>query len=290
MSAFAVRPLPQIEAPARFTAGLIPVGKTTVENGVHDFWSHCDDVSKAGVHRIEFNNTRAKIAEAYVNRAAEFREGMAALKVSMPGLAQFSHMGRSEELPSLLQQHLLLGRFLSSTGGQYITHMIAAADVLNETNDEAAYRRIDLKSWIRNANEVGRQVYEQWGVKLAYHPEQREVSMGLYQHFLDGTDPRYVHFVADIGHLAAGGADPVTVCARYRNRLLAVHLKDYTSLPPEGTAIKPGNVPFGHGVVDLPRVIAELRRIRFTGWVMEESGGSDQDMAAYMSQTLGLEL
>ncbi len=289
-SLLAANPFPEVSENVRFVTGLVPAGKTTIETGVRDFWTRCDEVSEAGAHQMEFNNTRARIAEAYVGRVAEFREGMAERRMNLPGLAQFSHMGNSEETPTLLQQHLLLGKFLSSVGGKYITHMIAPAEVLNETDAESAYRRIDLKSWAKNANEVGRHVYEQWGIKLAYHPEQREVSLGFYQRFLEATDPQHVHFIADVGHLAAGGADPVQVCRRYRDRLVAVHLKDFTPSPAAGVAAKAGNVPFGRGVVDLPGVVAELRRSHFAGWVMGESGGSDLGMCAYLSQTLGLKL
>jgi sugar phosphate isomerase/epimerase len=166
--------------------------------------------------------------------------------------------------------------------------MIAPSTVLNEVTDEEAYRQIDLKVWVRNLTEVARTVFEQTGIKVAYHPEQREVSHHLYDQVLQNTDGRYVHFIADVGHFAAGGADPVKVCRKYRKRLVAVHLKDYSSAPPAGTAIKAGDVPFGKGIVNLPGILTELERSGFTGWVMGESGAGDEAMYQYMSRELNL--
>jgi len=286
-SLFAASFLPQTKLVSRFTVGLIPFGKTTVETGVQDFWEHADEVSALGVHHIEFNNTRAQIAEAYLPRLSELRDGMAARRLSMPGLAQYSHMDKQAELSAILKQHLLLGQFMSGIGGKYITHMIAPALVLNEVTDEEAYNRIDLKTWVSNLNQIAKRVFEQWGIKVAYHPEQREVSHHLYEEVLQSTDERYVYFVADVGHLVAGGANAVEVCRKYKERLVAVHLKDFSPAPQGGSA-KAGHVAFGEGTVDLIGIAAELKRNNFAGWVMGESGASDEDMYQYMTRKLGL--
>ncbi|WP_172838233.1 sugar phosphate isomerase/epimerase family protein [Terriglobus roseus] len=287
-SLFAVSFVPQTQLISRFKVGLVPFGKTTVETGVQDFWNHAHEVAALGVHDIEFNNTRAQIAEAYLRRLPELREGMSALGIRMPGLAQYSHMDKQSELEAIRQQHLLLGEFMSKIGGHYITHMIAPSSILNEVADEAAYSQIDLKTWIKNLNEVARNVFEQWGVKLAYHPEQREVNHHLYEQVLQSTDERFVHFVADVGHLAAGGEDAVEACKKYRKRLVAVHLKDFSPTPPNGSVLKAGDVAFGKGNVDLAGIVAELKRSRFTGWVMGESGAGDEAMYRYMTENLRL--
>ncbi len=285
---FATSFVPPIKLKQPFTAGLVPFGKTTVETGIQDFWGHADEVAAVGVHHLEFNNTRAKIAEAYASRWTELHDGMAARGLSMPGIAQYSHMDKPDELGAILQQHMLLGQFMSNIGGKYITHMIAPSVILNEVADEEAYSRINVKSWITNLNQVARSVFEQWGVKMAYHPEQREVSHHLYEQVLQSTDERYVHFIADVGHLAAGGAEPVDTCRKYQKRLVAVHLKDFAPAPPKDIAVKAGNVPFGDGIVDLVGIVAELERSGFKGWVMGESGAGDEAMYQYMSGRLGL--
>jgi sugar phosphate isomerase/epimerase len=66
-----------------------------------------------------------------------------------------------------------------------------------------------------------------------------------------------------------------------------VHLKDFTSaeLP-----VKAGNVPFGTGSVDLPAILNFLRATAFNGWVMAETGGTNEQMHDYMTGALGLKI
>ena len=270
-----------------FLTGIVPAGRSS-PGEVKDFWSHCDEVSRLGFHRVEVNNTRAMIAEAYSSKVSEFTQAMASRNLTLVGLAQFSRLAEDGASAELIDQHMLLGRFLAEVGGKYITHMIAPGPELNEAKDEAAYRQIDVSHWAVNANAIGQRLWEYCGVKLAYHPEQAEVRTGLYRRFLESTDEGYVFFLPDTGHLAAGGADVVKVIRTYRSRVACVHLKDFSPVPPGGGERKPGNVPFGEGTVSFPDVLAELRRSAFWGYVMGESGGTNGFMHDYMVHTLGM--
>ena len=281
--------LSPIEPRQDFLAGIIPVGKTTAADGRAEVLAYCDEIQQLGFRRFEVNNTRAAIAQAYVDKIPEFKEQMALRRLTLVGLAQFSHAGQSGLSAQLLEQHLLIGRFLAGAGGKYITHMLAAGDILNET-DEPAYKDLDVKVWARNANEIGRRLFEEYGIKLGYHPLRPEVAGGLYKRFLDLTDDRSVSFIADIGHIAAGGADPIELCRTYRQRLIAVHLKDFSATPSPLKGSKPGNVPFGEGIVNMAGVVAELEKTSFAGWVLGESGGTDVAMRDYMVRSLHITL
>jgi sugar phosphate isomerase/epimerase len=287
----------QAATPARqtFIAGIVPGGHKRLsgqsspsEDQQQAYWANCDAVSELGFHHIEINNTRARIAELYTDRIGEFKDAMAKCRLSMTGLALFSHMAEISERPNLIEQHMLLGRFLSKVGGAYITHMIAPDKVLNESQDEDVYRQVNLEIWVENANEIGKRLLNQWGVKLAYHPEQAEVRTGLYKRFLASTDDRYVHFLPDTGHIAAGGVNIVQLCTQYRSRLACIHLKDFSPMQIEGRPIKAGNVSFGEGIVDFTSVIRTLQQSQFSGYVMSESGGTNKVMHDYMINTLGL--
>ena len=163
--------------------------------------------------------------------------------------------------------------------------MIAPGPVLNESNDREAYRLMDFPAWVRNANEIGHALWDEFGVRLGYHPEREEVRSGLYERFLDATDARFVYFIPDTGHLAAGGADPLAVCTNYRSRLAAIHLKDFS---PDRQPVKAGNVPFGEGMVHLAEIARFLRESNFTGYVMAESGRANPYVYKYMTETLHL--
>jgi sugar phosphate isomerase/epimerase len=272
-----------------FQAGIISVGKTTAANGRAEVWEHCDEIAQLGFHRFEVNNTRAAIAEYYADRTAEYKEQLELRHLDLVGLAQYSRAGERDGLASLLEQHRVIGRFLAAVGGKYITHMLAPGEILNES-DESAYRDLDVKAWAKNLNEIGYRLHEDCGVKLGYHPLRAEVSGGLYKRLLEITNERYVFLIPDIGHLAAGGADPVEVCKTYRSRIVAVHLKDFSLNVSGDKKKKAGNVPFGEGIANLPGVVAELQRTRFNGWILGESGGTNQAMHDYMTGPLRMHL
>jgi len=276
-----------------FLAGVVPAGPGRSSGQVKaaagpatTYWNNCDEVRQLGFHHLEINNTRARIAELYSNRIAEFKDEMAKRHLTMAGLALFSHMSGGGERQGLLESHMLLGRFLAAVGGKYITHMLAPGTALNESLDEDAYRHVDLKAWAANANEIGKRLLNEHGVTLAYHPEQVEVRSGLYERILAATDERYFRFLPDTGHLASGGADSASVCGRYRARLAGVHLKDFR---PDGVQpVKAGNATMGAGVVDFAAVITMLRSNRFAGHVMSESGGTNLVMRDFMTEKLKL--
>lgn len=79
----------------------------------------------------------------------------------------------------------------------------------------------------------------------------------------------------DVGQMAACGQDPVDAVRRLAPRLKLVHLKDVAGAGAEH------NVLFGHGVVNIPAVMKELRTIDFKGLVAieyEKDGNSNEDM------------
>ena len=272
-----------------FSVGAIPVGKTTVANGCAEVLGYCDEFMELGFHRFEVNNTRAGIAEYYGQRVEEFKDLMERRKLTLVGLAQDSKASRQGNLTALLEQHMLIGRFLANVGGKYITHMLAPGEILNES-DESAYRGLDIKVWAKNLNEIGYRLYNQYGVKLGYHPLQPEITGDIYKHILEFTHERYVFLIPDTGHLVAGGADPIKVCKIYRNRIVAVHLKDFSPDVVGDKRLKAGNVPFGQGIGNLPGVISELQRTKFAGWILGESGGTNQGMRDYMVNSLHVNL
>jgi sugar phosphate isomerase/epimerase len=247
-----------------FVAGAVPAGRIGSSGHAEEYWNQCDELAGLGFRVIEINNTRVQIAEYYTERLQEFRQEMSKRSLTLAGLALFSWTSDNRNQIELLKSHMLLGKFLSGVGGHYVTHMIAVGEILNEHQDDSVYGRIDLKTWVRNANEIGKRLREDYGIRLGYHPEQGEIRTGLFKRFLDDSDDRYVYFLPDTGHVASGGGDPIDICRTYRSRLIGVHLKDFSPKVTSGKGLKAGNVPFGEGVVDLPGVVAELKRTGFT--------------------------
>jgi inosose dehydratase len=107
---------------------------------------------------------------------------------------------------------------------------------------------------------------------------------------LDLTDPRFVGLCLDTGHAAFGGADPVRLLRRWRDRVHYVHLKDVSPsvlarIPIDrlgyDALIRAGIFcPLGEGQIDFPAIAAELRAANYDGWLIVEQdvivGGSGQ--------------
>ncbi len=95
----------------------------------------------------------------------------------------------------------------------------------------------------------------------------------------------------DTGHLAVGGADPVTVSAEHASRVRHVHLKDVdlglagqvlAGELPFGVAVKQGMFrPLGDGDVDIVRLVDTLEQAGYDGWyVLEQDVMLDDAQAA----------
>ncbi len=93
---------------------------------------------------------------------------------------------------------------------------------------------------------------------------------------MEGTDPKYFDLIADVGHIAAGGLNPLELCRKYRSRIIAVHLRDWD---PNAVSERNGEkvsgrfVPLGEGKIDLPKIVDFLRDTNFSGCVNAEGGG-----------------
>lgn len=65
---------------------------------------------------------------------------------------------------------------------------------------------------------------------------------------------------ADIGHWVRSGLDPVECLKKLEGRIIILHFKDVNDKSPESY-----DVPWGTGVIDVPAVLAELKRQGFRG-------------------------
>ena len=144
------------------------------------------------------------------------------------------------------------------------------------------YSAEDIRLLGRRMNILGG-LAQEFDLTLGYHPhfgtigETRE---GLGR-ILDATDPRYVKLIADVGHLALGGADPAEVVRTYADRLIFLHFKDVRNdvfeLARESRdLVRKREYHFceiGTGGVDFPAIIQAFRDTQFKGWIIIELDG-----------------
>ena len=125
------------------------------------------------------------------------------------------------------------------------------------------------------------------GIKLAYHHHMGTVieTEAEVDALMAATGPS-VGLLLDTGHLTYAGGDPLAVAKRHGRRIAHVHCKDIrASLLAEAKAkdlsfldaVLSGvfTVP-GDGAVEYPPIFAELKRLKYAGWLVVEA---EQDPA-----------
>ena len=96
-----------------------------------------------------------------------------------------------------------------------------------------------------------------------------------------GLDPR-IGLCIDIGHTARIGADPVESAEKYADRLLDVHVKDVSAATPKGQTVE-----IGRGVIDIPRFLKTLVRIKYRGIVAFEHEKDEADPLPGLAESVG---
>ena len=86
----------------------------------------------------------------------------------------------------------------------------------------------------------------------------------------------------DIGHTTRDGKDPVFDILRYGSRIFDVHIKDVDGTTKEGKTVE-----IGRGIIDIPAVIAALRRISFSGMCSLEYEKDMKDPLAGIAESIG---
>lgn len=85
----------------------------------------------------------------------------------------------------------------------------------------------EWKLLARNANKLGRILKDEYSVTMAVHPhgDSHIENKGQIERFFAETDPEYVSFCLDTGHLEYGKVDTVELIRNYPDRIAIVHIK-----------------------------------------------------------------
>ena len=80
----------------------------------------------------------------------------------------------------------------------------------------------------------------------------------IWNHIKD-LDAR-IGICIDIGHTTRDGQDPSVDIFKYRSRIYDMHIKDVDKAAKEGITVE-----MGRGIINIPEVVATLRKIKYTG-------------------------
>jgi sugar phosphate isomerase/epimerase len=128
---------------------------------------------------------------------------------------------------------------------------------------EERMKAVDLDDWKWNAdlfNKFGKQVSDA-GMTFGYHNHSAEFKKfdgkTAFDHLFESTDPKLVKIELDVGWVEVAQQDPVAILNKYKDRVIALHVKDVGKRPADGT--EPPSVALGEGVVDWKKVIGTAK-------------------------------
>jgi len=102
----------------------------------------------------------------------------------------------------------------------------------------------------------------------------------IWNHVKD-LDPR-IGICIDIGHTTRDGQDPSVDIEKYSKRIYDIHIKDVDKPLKEGKTVE-----IGRGIIDIPRVVATLRKIKYSGKCSLEYEKDMKDPLAGIAESIG---
>ncbi|MEI9944938.1 MAG: sugar phosphate isomerase/epimerase [Chitinophagaceae bacterium] len=91
-----------------------------------------------------------------------------------------------------------------------------------------------------------------------------------------------IGFCIDIAHVQRIGQDPSAMLLRYKDRLLDMHMKDV--IKDEKDA---GPIEIGRGMIDIPKVVKTLKKIKYQGYVAFEYEKDEKDPIPGLAESVG---
>jgi sugar phosphate isomerase/epimerase len=86
----------------------------------------------------------------------------------------------------------------------------------------------------------------------------------------------------DIGHTTRDGENPSADIERYISRIYDIHIKDVDKSAAEGTTVE-----MGRGVINIPEVVAVLRKVKYSGACSLEFEKDMTDPLAGIAESIG---
>jgi sugar phosphate isomerase/epimerase len=128
---------------------------------------------------------------------------------------------------------------------------------------EERMKAVDLGDWKWNAdlfNKFGRQVADA-GMVFGYHNHSAEFKkydgQSAFDWLFANTDPKLVKIELDVGWVAVAQEDPIAILNKYKDRVIALHVKDVGKRSADGK--EPPSVALGEGTVDWKKVLTTAK-------------------------------
>ncbi len=122
-----------------------------------------------------------------------------------------------------------IGQTHAEVGAEFIVHLppMFRDEKTGDYIDDKVLSPEAWRRYIANANRLGRIMKEDYGLTMVLHPHgdsHIETPEDIDRVF-EATDPEYVGFCLDTGHIIYGSGDPMELCRKYPERISYVHIK-----------------------------------------------------------------
>jgi inosose dehydratase len=293
--------------PQKFKIGFAATTWLQSNASAETYWKACQEMASVGFHATEADDTLSDLDVVYGDKPSEFQNLSSKYGVSMKGVFYSFALWDPEKMPDDKKKAAHICKFLKAIGGSYIAtgegrrQRQGTKVMFEKSAKETAAQQSNegIGEAIKGLTELGKLCKEEYGINIAFHPGRGQ-NKSMIQQILDGTDPRWVGFCADVGHLTGAGFNAVEAVRTYQSRLVATHWKDYDPNTPFRRAdysktLKGDFVEVGKGTVDFPAVAEAFKDIGYSGWVMLELDRtmtspvqSAKEMKAYITDKLKL--
>ena len=117
----------------------------------------------------------------------------------------------------------------AAVGAEYIVHLppMFRDEKTGAYTDDKVLSTEAWNLYISNADRLGRIMKQDYGLKMVLHPhgDSHIETPDDIDRIFQATDPEYVGFCLDTGHIVYGDGDPMELCRQYPERISYVHIK-----------------------------------------------------------------
>ena len=285
---------PAAEPAQQFKIGMAATTWVSKTPTTASYWQAVETISRLNIGATEADDSNAHLISTYGRNSAEFLHRSNSEGVYLAGVFQSLLLHEEQKLAEMRTKIRSVAGFLKAVKGEYV-----ALGWSSPPTAEGKQTADEVRKAVRVMDEIGRLSLEEYGIYIALHAE-RDVPKQIVLQVLDETNPKYVRFCADVGHLTAMGLDALQVVKKYSARLAVSHWKDFdpklSAGSDSGTGSQGDFVEVGKGVVDFRGLAKFYRQIGYNGWVMLELdrtrepsiAASASEMRAFVTDQLKL--
>jgi inosose dehydratase len=211
--------------------------------------------------------------------------GRRGLTVAGGTVAGFSGLHKPDEFASVLAETRRVAELTAAMDAKHVIFVPVPGYRDDNTGAYLEPAELDADGWktlIESTNEIGKQISEDFGVRLQFHPhaDSHVETQDQVARFLTDTDPDFVSLCLDTGHLAYTRADSVAIIEQFPDRIGYVHIKQMD--PAIVAKAEAEDLAFGqavamgasceppNGLPDIPSVLEALNHLDAELYVVVE--------------------